>query len=98
MDEGALEVARREFERVEEHQKKEGFEVVWVIVDGFVLYWDPVRLILSDCHCLSYKPATERVADMLGDRGDVGYQTIPEGSARSTPNTERRTSNLRTPK
>ena len=42
VDEGVLDEAKRGFERIEERQREEGFEVVWYIVDGFVLYYDPV--------------------------------------------------------
>ena len=33
---------REAFERYEAAQRAEGVEVVWFIVDGFVLYWDKV--------------------------------------------------------
>jgi nicotinamide/nicotinate riboside kinase len=47
VDRDVLENAKREFGRIEAQQREEGFEVIWFIVDGFVLYWDPVRLVFS---------------------------------------------------
>lgn len=58
MDPTVLEEARREFEKVESEQRKEGYEVIWFIVDGFVLYWDPVRLS-TDCYRLTPRAARE---------------------------------------
>jgi hypothetical protein len=32
--------AKRAFKRLEQEQQELGHELVWFIVDGFVLYWD----------------------------------------------------------
>lgn len=34
--------AKRAFKRLEQEQQELGYELVWFIVDGFVLYWDKV--------------------------------------------------------
>lgn len=43
VDHDVLDKARQGFKRIEEDQRSKGFELVWFIVDGFVLYWDKVR-------------------------------------------------------
>lgn len=48
VDQDVLDRAREGFERVEEDQRSKGFELVWFLVDGFVLYWDKVRLSAID--------------------------------------------------
>lgn len=35
---------RERFQRIKEERERSGERVVWVIVDGFLLYWDQVRL------------------------------------------------------
>ena len=37
---------KRTFEELAEQEKAKGVELVWALVEGFVLYWDPVSLSL----------------------------------------------------
>lgn len=47
VDPDVLEKAREGFKRIEEEQRTKGLELVWFLVDGFVLYWDQVRFLCS---------------------------------------------------
>jgi len=47
VDQAVLDQAREGFKRIEDDQRLKGFELVWFLVDGFVLYWDQVRSVLS---------------------------------------------------
>ena len=64
---------RRDFEGLERDMRENG-EVVWMIVDGFVLYWDPVRIIPDYRFLLRLKRenpsliATQEVVDLLDVR------------------------------
>jgi nicotinamide/nicotinate riboside kinase len=47
VDPEVLETAKEGFKRIEEEQRTKGFELVWFLVDGFVLYWDQVCFSMS---------------------------------------------------
>lgn len=42
VDHSVIDQAREGFQRIEDDQRSKGFELVWFLVDGFVLYWDQV--------------------------------------------------------
>lgn len=47
VDPEVLEIAKEGFKRIEEEQRTKGCELVWFLVDGFVLYWDQVCSLCS---------------------------------------------------
>lgn len=46
MQDGILERWRDTFNRIDEGQRKAGEQIIWVIVDGFLLYWHPVSIAI----------------------------------------------------
>lgn len=74
VDRDTQQYVRQAFERIEEEQKQQGFEIVWFIVDGFVLYWDPVRSHTHSVECCL------RTDSMAGDRQDARRQALLAGT------------------
>lgn len=40
---GVVERWAQEFRRIEEERAREGEKIVWVLLDGFLLYWNRVK-------------------------------------------------------
>jgi nicotinamide/nicotinate riboside kinase len=53
---GVIEKWAEEFRRIGEEREKVGEKVIWVLLDGFILYWNQVR----SC-CRNHKSATPNV-------------------------------------
>lgn len=56
------------FSRIEEERATAGEKVVWVIVDGFLLYWNQVRMVRTDsCYVIDTR-GLQDVIDTLDVR------------------------------
>lgn len=49
VEQPVIERWQEKFRQVEEEYKAKGEKVVWVIVDGFLLYWNEVRTFRFEC-------------------------------------------------
>jgi hypothetical protein len=86
-----LHTARETFQRIEQQYREKGYELVWFIVDGFVLYWDKVRLtdyLAGAGH--------KTFADDTGSSRYAGYQVVPTGPKFFAQEKEGRTPDIRT--
>jgi nicotinamide/nicotinate riboside kinase len=69
----------RKFLDIQEHARKEqGVELIWGLVDGFLLYWHPVRVIHHFLFIADLTPSTQDVVHELGVRLflRVSYDTL----------------------
>lgn len=91
VDAGVLDTAREAFQRIEQQYRETGYELVWFIVDGFVLYWD--KVCLTD---YLGGAGHKTVADDTGSCRYAGYQVVPTGPEFITQEKEGRTPDIRT--
>lgn len=65
LDEGVVERWRKTFEAIKRRLEEEkGEEIVWGLVDGFLLYWDEVRFVSVVIR--RYKELKESVCGLKG--------------------------------
>jgi nicotinamide/nicotinate riboside kinase len=56
VDEAVIRQWREAFSALAKEERDKGVELVWIIVDGFVLYWDPVS---RSIYCSDTRPSSK---------------------------------------